>query len=372
MLPPFELEQYLLAHEHKPYLSLCSSGLESIALGELLTLAGADYLAMFNNTSLDYSAPQGAEFLRQEIAMQYQEISSQDVCVFAGAAEGILCALKGFLTADDHAVVITPIYQSLYSVPASQCAVTAVPLDEASGWQLELDKVEAALRPNTKLIVLNFPNNPTGAVPERGIIAGLIEIARKRGIYIFSDEVYRLMEVNPADRLPSMADAYERGISISSMSKAYGLPGLRIGWLATRAPQVISSAIHMKHYTSICPNSASEVLALTALRIGNQILERNLQVMRANLDLAERFMERVEDKCRWVKPRGGCLGFSRLLISEAAEALSLRLLEQNRVMILPGNLYGKYDRHFRLGFGRRDFAEALPQLEIVLKEYAGL
>jgi aspartate/methionine/tyrosine aminotransferase len=372
MLPPFELEQYLLKHEHKAHLSLYSSGLESMPLAELLTLAGPDYLTMFNNTSLDYSSPQGSEPLRQEIAMQYQEASPEDVCVFAGAAEGILCTLQGFLTADDHAVVVTPCYQSLYSVPASRCEVTAVSLDEASGWQLELDKVQAALRPNTKLIVINFPNNPTGALPERVIIAELIEMARKRGIYIFSDEVYRLMEIDPTNCLPPMADLYERGISISSMSKAYGLPGLRIGWLTSQAPQVISSAINLKHYTSICPNSASEVLASIALRIGNRILERNLQVMRSNLDLVDRFIERVEDKCRWVKPRGGCLGFPRLLIPETAENLSQRLLEQERVMILPGSLYGRYDSHFRLGFGRRDFAEALVQLERVLKEYSCL
>lgn len=370
MLPPFELERYLLEHEHKASFSLCSSGLESMPIKDLLTLASVNSLAIFNNTRLDYSPPQGAESLRQEIAMQYQEIAPDDVCVFAGAAESILCTIQGFLTADDHAVVITPCYQSLLSVPASRCEVTAVSLDEATGWQLDLDKVQSALRPNTRLIVINFPNNPTGALPKRSVMAELIEMVRKRGIYILSDEVYRLMESDPDDRLPPIADLYERGISISSMSKAYGLPGLRIGWLATRASEVIASAIEMKHYTSICPNSAGEVLASIALHLGDRILESNLQVMRTNLDLVDRFIGRMEDKCFWVKPKGGCLGFPRLLITETAGRVAERLLEQKRVMILPGSLYGGYESHFRLGFGRRGTAEALAQLEMVLKEFS--
>lgn len=370
MFPPFELEQYLLKHEHKAHASLCASGLETMQLAELLTLAESGDLAMFHNTGLDYTDPQGAEILRQLISMQYQEASSNDVCVFAGAAEGILCTLQGLLSAEDHAVIITPCYQSLYSVPASRCNVTAVRLDEPSGWQLDLDKVQAALRLNTKIIVLNFPNNPTGALPNRDTIDALIEMARKQGIYIFSDEVYRLMEIDPADRLPPIADLYERGLSMSSMSKAYGLPGLRIGWLTSQAAEVISSAINMKHYTSICPNSASEMLALIALRVGDRILERNLQVMRSNLARVVQFFERVEDKCRWVKPRGGCLGFPCLLIPATAENLSQRLLEQEKVIILPGNLYGHYDSHFRLGFGKRNLSEALPRLEAVLENFA--
>jgi aspartate/methionine/tyrosine aminotransferase len=368
MLPIFELEQYLLENEHKSSLSLCSSGLESMGISELLAKADPDTLALFNNLTLDYSLPQGATLLRQEIAKQYSTISPEDICVFAGAAEGILCTLQGFLTPHDHAVIVTPCYQSLYSIPASQCETTLVSLDETNKWQLNLDRIQEALRHNTKVIVINFPNNPTGALPDKGTIDGLIKMARKRGIYIFSDEVYRLMEIDPVNRLPAIADWYEKGISISSMSKAYGLPGLRIGWVVSKAPEVISFAIGQKHYTSICPNTAAEVLAMVALRAGKAILERNLQIMNSNLVLMEQFFERAWDKCAWIKPRGGCLGFPCLLTSETAERLSYRLLEKEGVMILPGILYGKYASHFRIGFGKRDMREALAKFENILNE----
>lgn len=366
MLPPFELENYLLRHEHKACLSFCSSGLESMPVSDLLALAGPDSLAIFDNTALDYSSPQGAEPLRQQIALQYERILPKDVCVFAGAAEGILCTLQGFLNDGDHAVVVTPCYQSLYSVPASRCEVTPVSLNADDGWQLDLDGIQASLRANTRLIVVNFPNNPTGALPSKSTMAGLVEMARKRGIYLFSDEVYRWMEIDPADRLPPMADWYERGISLSSMSKAYGMPGLRIGWIATRAPEVLSSAVEMKHYTSICPNSPAEVLGMIALRSGEKILDRNLQVMRSNLDRVDQFFIRMEDKCDWVRPRGGCLGFPRLLVPETADLLCRRLLEEEGVLVLPGSLYGRYENHFRIGFGRQEAAQGLVRLERIL------
>lgn len=369
MLPPFELEQYLLLHEHKASLSLCSSGLESMSLSELLALSDSETMVLFRQTRLEYSPPHGLERLRQEIARHYPGICPEQVCVFAGSAEGIFCTLQGLLTPEDHAVVITPCYQSLYSVPASQCAITAVSLDETSGWQLDLDRVQAALRPNTKVIVVNFPNNPTGALPTLGIMSELIEIARKRGLYIFSDEVYRLMEIDPADRLPPIASLYERGISVSSMSKAYGLPGLRIGWVISQAPEVLSSAIGIRHYTSICPNSTSEILALMALRAGESILEKNHHVMRSNLLLVDQFFDSAKEQCHWIKPKGGCLGFPRLLTSETAESLSLRLLENEGVLILPGSLYGKYSNHFRIGFGQRSTRDALNKFKHTLNEF---
>lgn len=367
MFPEFELEQYLLKNEYKATHSLCSSGLESMGLSELLALSDSDVLSRWNSQDLNYSQPLGQEYLREEISRQYLTITQEQVCVFAGAAEAILCTLQGLLQSEEHVVVVTPCYQSLETVPASTCDITRVMLDESNEWQLNLNSVKAALKPNTKLIVMNFPNNPTGAIPDKETMAALIEMARCRGIYIFSDEVYRLMELDPANRLPAICDWYERGISVSSMSKPYGLPGLRIGWLATRAPEVIDSAVNIKHYTSICPNSAGEILAFAALRNQTTILERNLRIMRANLVLMEHFFKRVQDECDWVTPKGGCLGFVRLLNSESAENFATRLLDERGVLVLAGNLYGDYSNRFRIGFGRKDTKDGLAKLESFLK-----
>lgn len=363
MLPPFELEQYLLRHEHQTRVSLCASGLETLSLSELMHGGNPEFAALWRQTGLDYTHPQGAIALREAIAQQYQTLNAQQIGVFAGAAEAILCTLQGLLTPEDHAVVVTPCYQSLLSIPASLCQVSTVSLREASDWQLEPDRVQSALKPNTRVIIINFPNNPTGALPSAAVVFELVEMARKRGIYLFSDEVYRLMEIDPADRLPPVATLYERGISVSSLSKAYGLPGLRIGWVAAQAPEVLSRAIDIRHYTSICVNSPGEVLASLALREGEAILARNLRQMRANLPVMDRFFEHMSDHCRWVRPRGGCLGFPRYLRAETTDALCQSLLEATGVLILPGSLYGPYASHFRIGFGKKDCKEALSQLE---------
>ncbi|WP_303673649.1 aminotransferase class I/II-fold pyridoxal phosphate-dependent enzyme [Vampirovibrio chlorellavorus] len=363
MFAPFELEQYLLKHEPRMRVSLCASGLETCSLSELLSSMDTESEALWTETSLDYTHPQGSVPLRESIAQQYEALTAQHVGVFAGAAEAILCTLQGLLTPEDHAVVVTPCYQSLFSIPASLCQVSTVSLREATGWQLEPDRVQSALKPNTRAIIINFPNNPTGALPSLAVLSELVDMARQRGIYLFSDEVYRLMEIDPADRLPPVATLYERGISVSSLSKAYGLPGLRIGWVASQAPEVLSGAIDVKHYTSICVTSPGEVLATLALGQGDAILARNLQQMRANLSVMDQFFERMSDHCRWVRPRGGCLGFPRYLRAETTDALCQSLLEETGVMILPGSLYGPYASHFRIGFGRKDCQAALTQLE---------
>lgn len=363
MLPVFELEDYLLRHEARATVSLCASGLETVGLGRLLSLADAETLALWQGLVVEYSQPQGFLPLREEIAGQYETVSAEQVCVFAGAAEAIICTLQGLLRPTDHAVVVVPCYQSLESIPASLCETTRVSLDAANGWTLNLEVIEAALRPNTRLIVINFPNNPTGAIPERATLLNLVELARSRNIYLFSDEVYRGMEVNPADRLPALVDVYERGISIGSFSKLYGLPGLRIGWAAAREPEVIRAAIGKKHYMSICPNSASEIMALMALRAQDAIVPPGMDLMRRNLHEMTRFFERYSELFHWQEPQGGCLGFPELKTNLPAEQFTQQLLEAEGVLVLPSHLYGLPDTHLRVSYGKASMPEALSRLE---------
>ncbi len=484
MFPVFQLEDYLVQHEHKATVSLCSSGLEAVTLSELLPLADSESRHLWERLSLDYTPPMGLPQLRTEISRQYEGLNDSQVCVFAGAAEAIQCTFQALLTPADHVVVIVPCYQSLESIPASLCEITRVPLIESRiqeeaaepipatpapfvlatarsfyrsesttttetlsapepappdqpltafsamaamaqssaevvetrslyakgiqtvtteetfvqaetvtiseaanpeperpipkkatvssepGWRVDLAAVEAAIRPNTKMLVMNFPNNPTGAIPDRFTFFALIELARKHDLYLLSDEVYRLMEQNPADRLPPMVEVYERGLSIASMSKPYGLPGLRIGWLACRDPEILEQALSHKHYLSICPNTPGEVLALMALRAQGRILETNRAIMRMNLESMDTFFRNHADVFAWQRPQGGCLGFPRLLTGESADAFALRLLEAEQVLVLPGSLYLWEGDHLRVSFARRSMPEALARLERFLKTEA--
>ena len=234
-LPEFTLERYFARFEFDaPYL-LSSSDVEGFRLPELLALADDECRALWAELSLGYTESPGHPALRRAIAEGYERIAPGETLVFSGAEEAIFAVLNTTLGPGDHAVVVWPAYQSLYEVArATGAAVTLVPLDAARGWAIDLAALRAAIRPETRLIVVNFPHNPTGALPDRDTFAAIVDLGRECGAWLLSDEVYRLLEYDPAERLPAAADRYERAISLGVMSKAFALAGLRIGWVATR------------------------------------------------------------------------------------------------------------------------------------------
>lgn len=362
MLPLFTLEEYLLAHEHKAELSFCSSGVDSLTLKTLLALADPDSLRRWETLQLGYSTPQGAPLLRAEIANQYANLPADGVMLFSGACEAIFCAMQALLTPSDHAVVITPCYQSLKSVAASICPVTEVPLRFEDNWQLDVSSIEAAMRPDTHMIIVNFPNNPTGAIPDLQTFQALVELARRHNAYLFSDEVYQLMELDPADRLPAAVDCYEKGLSVGSLSKVYGLPGLRVGWLATRDTSVISKLLSFRHYATICENTPGETLALMALRARNAIVANHMAQLRTQFQQFQVWMTAHADTFEWVPPKAGCLAFPRLR-QGSADRFAMELLTQEKVLLLPGSLYETPGEFLRFGFGNQNLPESLHRLE---------
>ena len=208
----FVLETFMSKWEFTAKYNMTASDAESMRLPELLAMASDEDRTDFENLSLGYTETFGAPVLRQEIARTYDTVQPENLICFAGAEEAIYVAMKVLLTPDDHAIVITPNYQAAETLPLSICAVTGVELDIDNDWNLDIGLVEAAIRPNTKLISINFPNNPTGKILPHATFDTLIEICRKHGIWLFSDEVYRLIERQEALRLPQAVDAYERGI----------------------------------------------------------------------------------------------------------------------------------------------------------------
>jgi aspartate/methionine/tyrosine aminotransferase len=229
---------------------------------------------------------------------------------------------------------------------------------------LDIDKVKAALKPNTKLISINFPNNPTGAIASHEVINALIELCRERGIWLFSDEVYRLIERAPELRLPQIADVYERGISLNVMSKAYGFPGLRIGWLACQDRDLLVKCERYKHFLSICNSAPSELLAEIALKAREPILEKKRAIVHGNITLINDFFADFQDRFDWREPDGSCVAFVRYKGAEGVEAFTTRLVEEAGVLFLPSSIYRSElgpvpaDR-FRIGFGRNGVGEGL-------------
>jgi len=204
---PFALERYFAEHEFSAELLLCSSDVEPYALRELLALADDETRALWDGLTLGYTETAGHPLLRAEIAALYPGLEVDDVLVFAGAQEAIYAFAQAALGADDHAVVVTPDYQSLHEVArAAGADVSTVELEHDSGWALDLDDVRRALRPDTAAIVVNFPHNPTGAHIDRATLDGLVAIAEEAGALLFSDEVYRWLEHPPAEMLPGAAE----------------------------------------------------------------------------------------------------------------------------------------------------------------------
>lgn len=365
-IPPFKLERFLAQYEFEVPYFLCGSDCEAFSVGELLALEpGAE--ETFRNLRLGYTESRGDPGLREAIADRYAERNAGDILVFAGAEEGIFVFMNAVLGAGDHIIVQYPTYQSLYEVGrATGCEVTPWRMDEESGWSLDLDDLKEAIRPTTRAIVINTPNNPTGSQIEREVFDGLIEIARDRGIYIFSDEVYRFLEHDPARRLPAMADVYEKGVSLGVMSKAYGLPGLRIGWIATPDGDLLEKMVAFKDYTTICSSAPSEFLSLLALNHHDVLVARNLAIIEGNLSLLDAMFGRWKGVFEWVRPQAGSIGFPKLPGERQSEAFCTVLVERCGVLLLPGEVFD-YGHHVRIGFGRKNMAECLARLERCLE-----
>jgi aspartate/methionine/tyrosine aminotransferase len=371
-LPDFRLEVHFARWEFEARHNLTASDAQTMTVAELLDLGGDDARAAFDELGLGYIPTWGSDRLRAAIAATYEACGPDDVLAFAGAEEAMFWALQLLAEPGDHAVITVPNYQSLETMPgAAGIELTGVLLDEQDGWRLHLDQVEAALRPETRLVAVNFPNNPTGAVPDADTFAGLVELCEARGIRLFSDEVYRGLELDLTRTLPQAADLSPTALSLNVMSKSYGLPGLRIGWLACRDHEVLERLERHKHYTTICNSGPSELLAAVALEAGERVQARNRQIIAENLPQFDAFFARHPDVFEWAPPQGGCVTFPRYLGAEGVEELCRGLLERAGVLLLPPSLYRSRlaavpEDRFRIGVGRRDPGPALEAFDAYL------
>jgi aspartate/methionine/tyrosine aminotransferase len=359
-LEPFKLERFFARHEFTARYLLSASDCEALSLRELLALAAPESLALWNDLRLAYTESQGHPLLRAEIAGLYETVAPENVMV-AVPEEAIFVLMHALLGPHDHAVVITPAYQSLYEVArATGCEVSRVDLTPGpAGWTLDLDRLKSAVNPHTRLIVVNAPHNPTGWLPRREEFDAIVDIARRHDAYLLGDEMYRFLEHDSAARLPAACDVYEKGISLSGLSKSFGLPGLRVGWLAARDTALLERAIAVKDYTTICHSAPSEILAIIALRARDAIVERNRAIVRANLAAMRAFAAMHRDLIHWIEPRGSSVAFPSWKGAEPVEQFCRRALEDRGVLIVPGSLFDYPGQHFRIGMGRRNFEEAL-------------
>lgn len=364
-IPDFALERYFARWEFNASFLLCASDVEGYPMRELLDLADDETAAMWDGLALGYTESTGHPLLRREIASLYDTIEPDDVLTFAGAEEAVFCLMNVLVGAGDHAIVTWPGYQSLYEVArANGTDVTLHELLESNGWALDLDLMRRQIKPATRLIVVNLPHNPTGLLADRSTFDTLVEIARNSGAHLLVDEVYRGLEFDDADRLPTGADSMPRGVSLGVMSKSYAMAGLRVGWLATHDTELLARVARFKDYTTICSSAPAEILTIIALRARDRVLARSRSIVATNLERLDGFLDDWADRFEWVRPRAGSIGYPRLTVPGVRiDDSAADLVEAEGVLLLPGSQFGHPGNHFRVGFGRTNLPDALERLE---------
>lgn len=360
----FALGDFLTQWAGRARHDLSASESETLALSELMAMARPEEARRWETLHLGYGDPRGAVWLREAIAATYADGTAETVLCFAGAQDAMACVAQALLSPQDHAIVVVPCYPPSEAAVTLAAACTGVALEAAHGWRLDLDRVAATIRPNTRMVVTNFPNNPTGALIDRRAFNALIALCRRHGLWLVNDEVYRLIDRDPAARLPQVAEVYERGVSINGVSKSFGLPGLRVGWVACRDAAALERMALARNVLSGGLAVTSEVLAQIALRARDQILARNRAIADANLRLLRPFMARHADWFGWDEPAGGVTAYPRYRGAGSAKDFAARSVQDAGVLVLPGCVWHSAlapvpEDHIRVGFGRQGMGAAL-------------
>ena len=365
----FALECYFGKYEFTaPYL-LAQSDCEAMTARELLAMEPGSEQGYLDQW-LGYTETWGDPELRALVAGLYRNMEPENVLILHGAQEGILAYMNVMLDAGDHAIVLYPNYPSAYeairAIPGCSLSMWEI-RDDGGKWAVDFDELEALIRPETKLIAINTPNNPTGYTFTNAELDRLCDICRRHDLHLFSDEVYLGLELD-GERRNWAADRCEKAVSLGVMSKAYGLAGLRVGWAVSKDRETLDKLVRFKHYTSICDSAPSEYLSKVALRHGEMLLERNRSIIRENLKLADAFFARHSELFKAMPFPAGPIAFHRLLLDMPVDEFCRLAVDRKGVLLLPGSVYGTDEPYFRMGYGRKSFAENLAKFDEFLRD----
>jgi aspartate/methionine/tyrosine aminotransferase len=369
-LAPFALKRFLFSAEARAAShDLSASYCQPLVVEDLLAFDGAA-AEQFHRTKLGYPDFGGSPYLREAITGLYTDVGADDCQVYAGGDDSILAFMTTWLSPGDHVIVQVPTYQSLYSLPqALGVDVELLELQETRGWTFQLADLIDRLRPNTRAVVLNLPQNPTGMSMALDDYLALFQLAEERGFVVFVDEIYRLLEQDPATTLPAAADCSAQGVSLGAMSKIFGLPGLRLGWLATRNSEVTARLAGLRDYHNSTISAPSEALAHLALTHKDRILADNRTRIDRNLVLLDAFMNRQGNRITWQRPGAGTMAFPRLADGLSSSTLTDRLLKDAGILLPSSRYFDHGDSHFRIGFATDHFADDLLALEDAIDQF---
>lgn len=359
----FRLKRFLNeAPARDAHASLSPSYAEPSTIDELFAL-DPDAAGRLARLTLAYPALHGGSELRAAIAGRYAGIAEDDVIVTCGSDDALALALLALADTQAHVIVQTPAYQSLLSLARWRGSrVSEWPAREERGWEPDLDELRRLLRPDTRLIVVNLPHNPTSFAPSACFVDALIAVGDEAGVPILSDEIYRGPALDGSDVAPPVVERSAIGVSLSGLSKTLGMPGLRIGWIVTRNAKLRAALQRLHMHLNSFVSAPSELLATIALRHANVLLERKRAIARANRDELARFFAAHAGLFAWTPPRVGVIAFARWLGRGTTSQLSAELLAERRLILVPSAHFDAGEHHARFGFGTRSLPAALAVL----------
>ena len=370
-IAPFLLERWMTRHETHVQFDIAESGILPLSTNDLLAFEPPDQraavLERLLNIPLGYSEACGTHALRSQLAATYTRGDADHILVTTGAIEANYLLYNVLLEPGDHVIAPYPAYQQLYEVPrAIGCDVSLWHVGPETGYRYDVAALEAMITPKTKLIVVNTPHNPTGAMLSPSEAARVYALASSVGAAVIGDEAYRWLDVPGGEPFAGpMFDRGPLGISVGTLSKPFGLPGLRIGWIAANR-DIVEKCWGLRDYITLSPGKLNDALAQLGLKHRDVIVARNTRIIEANLKVAAAWIAE-RPYLSWTPPRGGLLALIKYDRQIPSLELADRLAEEQSVMLAPGSAFG-YENHLRLGIGQRPdiFAEGLRRAALIL------
>lgn len=337
----FKIEEWMNEYEDDAVYNLAETCVDSLTLRELIEMNGESYEVFFENLSdkkLTYGDIEGSPEFKKSVSKLYENQHPENVLAMNGAIGANFLVLYSLVEKEDEVVSVHPTYQQLYDVPESFGAkVKKLELRPENQYLPDLDELKRLVNNKTKLIIINNPNNPSGAIMGRKYLEQIVDIARSVDAFILCDEVYRHLLQNPELNVPSIADIYEKGISTSSMSKVLSLAGLRLGWIVANE-DIIAECVKHRDYTTISCGMLDDILAVHALKNYDSIMSRNLKIIHDNLEILDQWVN-SEAHIHYVKPKAGTTAILHFDYEMTSVDFCKNLYDMNGAFLAPGSAF---------------------------------
>lgn len=361
-IKPFAVEEWMNAWEVGAKYNIAETCVDSISMNELFELTGEDKTEFLNRLCarrLSYGDIEGLPEFRKGVCGLYKTLNIENIVPTHGASGANHHVFYSLISPGDRVVSIMPTYQQLYSIPESYGAdVQILHLSKENNYLPDLEKLRRLVTPETKMICINNPNNPTGALMSEQLLREIVEIARSADAWILCDEVYRHLSQEDG-WCPSIVDLYEKGISVSSMSKVFSLAGLRLGWIATHDMSVVKSCLSHRDYNLVSCGVFDEMLAAAALKHRDKLLERSRKIVRENLQILDNWVS-SEPHVSYVKPKAGTTALVYYDLDIPSYEFCEEMYKKTGAFVTPGDCF-EVPHSMRIGYayGKQDLIDGL-------------